>query len=64
MAETFAGLVEQLPDAILLENFTDGKYGNNYRNLHGVIEHTHYHLGQIVLVKKILQQDDKRFIVQ
>jgi hypothetical protein len=63
-AENFAGLVEQLPDAILLENFTDGKYGNNYRNLHGVIEHTHYHLGQIVLVKKILQQDDKRFIVQ
>jgi hypothetical protein len=53
-AENFAGLVEQLPDSILLENFSDGKYGNNNRNLHGIIEHTHYHLGQIVLIKKIL----------
>jgi hypothetical protein len=58
-AENFAGLVEQLPGNILLENFTDGKYGNYYRNLHGIIEHTHYHLGQIVLVKKVLLQTDK-----
>ena len=58
-AENFAGLIEQLPDSVLLENFTDGKYGNYYRNLHGIIEHTHYHLGQIVLIKKILLQADK-----
>ena len=55
-AETFAGLVEQLPDSKLWENFEDGKYGNYYRNIHGIIEHTHYHLGQIVLIKKLLQQ--------
>ena len=55
-AETFAGLVEQLPDSKLSENFEDGKYGNYYRNIHGIIEHTHYHLGQIVLIKKLLQQ--------
>ena len=55
-AEQFALLVEQLPEPKLWEDFTDGKYGNYYRNLHGIIEHTHYHLGQIVLVKKILQQ--------
>jgi hypothetical protein len=58
-AENFASLVEQLPDSILLENFTDGKYGNYYRNLHGIIEHTHYHLGQIVLIKKMLAQQEK-----
>jgi len=54
-AETFAGLVEQLPDSKLWENFEDGKYGNYYRNIQGIIEHTHYHLGQIVLIKKLLQ---------
>jgi len=30
------------------------KYGNYYRNFHGIIEHCHYHLGQIVLIKKML----------
>ena len=55
-AENFAKLIENLPDKILCENFTDGKYGNYYRNLNGIIEHSHYHLGQIVLIKKILLQ--------
>ena len=55
-AEDFAILVEQLPESKLGENFSDEKYGSYYRNFHGIIEHTHYHLGQIVLVKKILLQ--------
>lgn len=55
-AESFAALVEKLPEHILWEDFSDSKYGNYYRNLHGIIEHTHYHLGQIVLIKKILAQ--------
>lgn len=58
-AEKFAGLIEQLPDSKLLENFSEEKYGSYYRNLHGIIEHTHYHLGQIVLIKKILLQNEK-----
>ncbi len=58
-AENFASLIEQLPESTLWENFTEEKYGNYYRNLHGIIEHTHYHLGQIVLIKKILSQSDK-----
>ena len=53
-AEEAANLLEQLPDEMLLENFTDSKYGNYYRNIAGIIEHLHYHLGQIVLIKKIL----------
>jgi hypothetical protein len=57
-AETLALLVEQLPESKLLENFWDGKYGNCYRNITGVIEHNHYHLGQIVLIKKLLLQND------
>jgi hypothetical protein len=55
-AENFASLVEQLPESKLWEAFSDNKYGNYYRNIHGIIEHIHYHLGQIVLVKKILLQ--------
>ena len=58
-AETFASLIEQLPETKLWETFTDKKYGNYYRNLHGVIEHIHYHLGQIVLLKKILLKADE-----
>jgi len=53
-AETLAALIEQLPNTKLDENFLDGKYGTWYRNLAGLIEHTHYHLGQIVLIKKML----------
>jgi hypothetical protein len=54
-AEQFATMIEQLPDHVLPENFTEEKYGNYYRNLHGIIEHMHYHLGQIVLIKKLLR---------
>ncbi len=54
-AETLASLIETLPDTILCETFFDEKYGSYYRNLHGIIEHAHYHLGQIVIVKKMLQ---------
>ncbi len=55
-AEKLAGLIEQLPESKLWENMADEKYGNYYRNFHGIIEHTHYHLGQIALIKKILLQ--------
>ena len=55
-AESFASLIEQLPESKLGETFSDEKYGNYYRNIHGIIEHIHYHLGQIVLIKKILLQ--------
>lgn len=55
-AETFALLIEQLPEHKLWESFADEKYGTYYRNIQGIIEHTHYHLGQIALIKKILLQ--------
>lgn len=53
-AEDFAGLIEQLPEQKLWEDFSEQKYGTYYRNIHGIIEHTHYHLGQIALIKKML----------
>ncbi len=57
-AENFAKLIEELPESKLGEFFSDEKYGTYYRNLHGIIEHCHYHLGQIVILKKMLLQVD------
>jgi uncharacterized damage-inducible protein DinB len=58
-AEAFASQVEQFPESKLDEIFVNEKYGNYYRNLNGIIEHNHYHLGQIVLLKKIMGQLDE-----
>jgi len=53
-AERLSYLIAQLPDSKLWEVFVEEKYGNYYRNILGIIEHTHYHLGQIALVRKLL----------
>lgn len=53
-AERMAAFIEELDDSMLNNDFAAPQYGNYYRNLTGVIEHTHYHLGQIVLIKKII----------
>lgn len=53
-AEVFASLIAELPENRLCEYFTDEKYGTYYRNLQGIVEHTHYHLGQIAVLKKLV----------
>ena len=58
-AEKFARLIELLPDDQLDENFAEEKYGSYYRNLNGIIEHIHYHLGQIAIVKKLLLEGEE-----
>jgi uncharacterized damage-inducible protein DinB len=60
--DTFANLIAKMPEDTLWENIGDEKYGNFYFNLHGIIEHTHYHLGQIVLVKKLLKQTSAKAV--
>jgi hypothetical protein len=57
-AEAFASYIEGLPDSRLWEVFSE-KYGTVYRNIQGVIEHNHYHLGQIVVLKKIIREMKK-----
>ena len=52
-AEKLAQLIENMPDDMLTKDFTQEKYGNYYRNLLGLIEHAHYHLGQIAILKKL-----------
>ena len=53
-AKACAEQMAKLPDEKLFETFVDEKYGNYYRNLHGLIEHCHYHLGQISLIRSLL----------
>ena len=54
-AEKFAKLIEIMPDEKLNDVFVDEKYGTYLRNIEGLIEHSYYHLGQIVFIKKIIQ---------
>jgi hypothetical protein len=56
-AEALAALVEQMPESKLWETFIAEKYGNYHRNILGIIEHTHYHLGQMALIKKMVQSN-------
>lgn len=56
-AENLAAKIEMIDESKLFEDFSDPKYGSFYRNLLGIIEHTHYHLGQISLIKKLVQKN-------
>lgn len=53
--EEFASHIEQMPQEKLNLFFVDEKYGSYQRNIEAMIEHSYYHLGQIVLIKKMLQ---------
>lgn len=53
-AESFSSGIEQLPEARMQEVFVAEKYGTYHRNIEAMIEHSYYHLGQIVLLKKLL----------
>ena len=54
--EQLAQLIEQMPEAQLNDKFVDEKYGSYQRNIDGMIEHSYYHLGQIVLLKKVINE--------
>ena len=53
-AELFAQQVEQMEESLLEQPFVDEKYGNYWRNIEGVIEHSYYHLGQVSLIRKMI----------
>ena len=53
-SETFAQHVEQLTDEQLKADFTNPNYGSYQRNIDAMIEHGYYHLGQITLIKKLI----------
>jgi hypothetical protein len=53
-AEMFANHIEQMNENMLDKPFVDEKYGSYFRNIEGVIEHSYYHLGQVSLIKKLI----------
>ncbi len=53
-SELFAKSIEDLHESKLQEKFFDEKYGSYIRNIDGQIEHAYYHLGQVILLKKML----------
>lgn len=54
--EKLAELIEKMPEEQLNENFVEEKYGSYVRNIDGMIEHSYYHLGQIVLLNKMIYE--------
>jgi len=57
-AEQLSLLIENTPDDKLDQNFIHEKYGTYQKNMDGMIEHCYYHLGQIVLIKKLLTKNN------
>lgn len=57
-AENLALAIEQMPEDQLWEPFVKPEYGNHFRCLIGPIEHCHYHLGQIAMLKTLLATDN------
>ena len=48
-----ANAVKNFPQEKLSSTYAAGK-SSYYKNLQGIIEHAHYHLGQIVILKKLV----------
>ncbi len=53
-AAAMVAKVASLSEAHLTSDFVRREYGTWIRNIDGLIEHSYYHLGQIVLLRKII----------
>ncbi len=53
-AQYLAEAVKQFPEEKIFEPILPD-FSTVYKTLHGVIEHTHYHLGQIVIIKNLVR---------
>lgn len=52
----FISHVESMDDTVLHGPFVREEYGTYLRNIEAQIEHGYYHLGQITLIKKLIQE--------
>ncbi len=57
-SERFIRLVEDMTNEKLESSFVEPKYGIYARNIDMIIEHTYYHLGQILLIKKRIKDEN------
>lgn len=58
-AEALANEVGKLNDEQLLKPLAPQFKKSTFYNLNGILEHLHYHLGQIVILKKLIRQHGK-----
>lgn len=58
-AEKFAEKVQEMDDNMFDKIFIDEKYGTFLRNIEGVLEHSYYHLGQISLMRKLIEKNER-----
>ena len=54
-AHQLASAIRKFPEEKIFELSPTG-LATYYKTLHGIVEHAHYHLGQIVLLKKLIRQ--------
>lgn len=57
-SNAFVEFVKTLSDEELNAPFIDPKYGTCLRNIEGVIEHSYYHLGQVVLIRRMVSSKE------
>lgn len=56
-AEKLVKEIGTMPTILLSQDFEDPTYGSYRRNIDGLIEHCYYHLGQVVLLKKMMKSE-------
>ncbi|HQW71447.1 MAG: DUF1572 domain-containing protein [Saprospiraceae bacterium] len=53
-AELFVNKVKDMDESMTDAPFIDERYGTYEKNINGVVEHCYYHLGQVVIIRKML----------
>lgn len=57
-AQELADEARKVTDDSLLQPILED-HSSKYKNLHGIAEHAHYHLGQIVILKNLIRNTKK-----
>ncbi len=55
-AQLYIGHVERMEDQQLSQSFVKKEYASYSRNIEAQMAHSYYHLGQIVMIKKLVVQ--------
>ncbi|MBK9551028.1 MAG: DUF1572 domain-containing protein [Saprospiraceae bacterium] len=53
-AELIINKVKDIDQSTRHATFLDETYGTHEKNINGVVEHCYYHLGQVVIIRKML----------
>ncbi len=56
-AQIFIDCVSVMDDQLLSSCFVKEAYGSYQRNIEVLIEHSYYHLGQMMLIRKLVQKE-------